>query len=362
MSKAGGRDRSRSPLGPAALEKLQMAIVEDWRRLEHAPLSCRSDPELICEVTRRSGGQALQFATEELRADREFVLGAAQEIGPALLDHAAAELREDRAFMMEVLEFCPPGEVLRYAGEDLRTELLADRQFVIEATRTAGPELLAEAAPELRRDRAFVLSICDHLPPGEVLEHAADELREELYSDEDFMLQVLRGVGAEVLEYASICLLSNQEFILKAVKYGGADVLEHACEELRANRDFMLAAAQNVGPETPSVLKEMKALDPSVCFDDYWTECSLNGCFWDIEGIMSDYQLICREKGIVLNEDGSQADPVSQSDPVPEVAPKKQDTLGLPCWGTINGRLAGTVGFHESAPLILVTRAQHRTQ
>lgn len=351
---SGSRERSRSPLGAAALEKWQISVVEDWRRLEHAPLACRSDPELICEVMRRSGGQALQFATQELRSDREFVLGAAQEIGPALLDHAADELREDRAFMMEVLEFCPPGEVLRHAAEDLRTELLADRHFVLEATRQAGPELLAEASPELRRDRAFVLSICDHLPPGEVLEYAADELREELYSDQDFMLQVLRGVGAEVLEYASKLLLANQEFILKAVKYGGADVLEHASEELRANRDFMLAAAQHVGPETPAVLREMKALDPSVCFDDYWTESSLNGCFWDIEGIMSDYQLICKEKGIVLNEDGS------LSEPVPQAVPQKQDTLHLPCWGTTNGRLAKPSNCDE--PLILVTRAQHRTQ
>lgn len=346
-----GRERSRSPLGPAALEKWQISIVEDWRKLEHAPLACRSDPELICEVTRRSDGQALQYATEELRADREFVLGAAQEIGPGLLDHAAKELREDRAFMMEVLEFCPPGEVLRHAAEDLRTELLADRHFVLEATRQAGPELLADAAPELRRDRAFVLSICDHLPPGEVLEHAADELRDELYSDQDFMLQVLRGVGAEVLEYASKLLLANHDFILKAVKYGGADVLEHASEELRANRDFMLAAAQNVGPETPAVLREMKALDPTVCFDDYWTESAANGCFWDIEGIMSDYQLICREKGIVLNEDGSQAEPVSV------MTPKKQDPLQLPCWGTTSGRAT-----KADEPLILVTRAQHRTQ
>lgn len=298
----------------------------------------------------------MQFATQELRADREFVLGAAQEIGPALLDHAAAELREDRAFMMEVLEFCPPGDVLRYAAEDLRAELLADRHFVLEATRQAGPEILSDASPELRRDRAFVLSICDHLPPGEVLEHAADELREELYCDQDFMLQVLRGVGAEVLEYAAKALLANRDFILKAVKYGGADVLEHASEELRANRDFMLAAAMNIGPETPAVLREMKALDPSVSFEDYWTESLVNGCFWDIEGIMSDYQLICREKGIVLNEDGSQAVPV------PEAAPKKQeDALRLPCWGTTGGRLAGTAD-EKSAPLILVTRAQHRTQ
>merc|ERR1719422_1154175 len=97
------RERSRSPPpGTDSVERWCNRVLEDWKRLEHAPPECRSDPELVCEATRLSAGEALRFAAEELRGDREFVLGATEEIGPAVLEHASAELRADRSFALEV--------------------------------------------------------------------------------------------------------------------------------------------------------------------------------------------------------------------------------------------------------------------
>jgi len=250
------------------------AITEDWQRLQHAPAEVRADPDVICEAMRSSAGQALQYASDELRGDREFVLGAAQEIGAELLQHASKELRADREFMLEVADYCPPGEVLQHVTDDLRAELLADREFVLEAVQQIGLEVLENTSLQLRGDRDFLLTVAKYCPLGEVLQYATDALRAELYGDSAFMLQAVRDVGAEVLENASLALrgdrrfmlaaaeccppgevlqhatdalraelYADRAFVLQAVRDVGSEALEYASPELRADRDFMLAAA-----------------------------------------------------------------------------------------------------------------------
>merc|ERR1719436_1733944 len=45
----------------------------------------------------------------------------------------------------------------------------------------------------------------------------------------------------------------------------------------------------------PSVLRDMVAMDPNVDTEDYWVEGEDGSGFWDIEGILSDYRLVCSE-------------------------------------------------------------------
>jgi len=237
-------------------------------------LKIRADPDIICEAMRSSSGRALQFASDELRSDREFVAGAAQEIGAEVLAYAAEDLRADREFVTEVADYCPPGELLKYVSSDLRVQLLADQEFVLEAVQQIGLEVLEDASLELRGDRDFMMMIFDSFPSGEALPYATDELRMQLFSDHTYMLRAVREIGPEVLQNASqdlrgsrdfmleatrCCppgevlqfatdelraeLFSDRSFVLQAVKDIGSEVLEFTSQELRADRDFMLAAA-----------------------------------------------------------------------------------------------------------------------
>lgn len=291
------------------VERWCEVVLEDWKRLEHAPQECRSDPELVIEATRLSAGEALRFAADELKDDREFVLSAAEEIGPAVLGYASAGLRGNRSLALELIASCAPAEVLQYVAKELRTALLEDRDFLLEAVRrTGGAEILEAAAPALRSDRKFAVALVQHLDPNEVLQFVTQKLRRELQGDRSFVLQALRFLGADAMRGVSDELRADGEFMLRAVAAGGPLVLEYASRQLRQSRSFLLGAARAVGSEPPAVLQELVGMDPAVSSTDYWVEEeSEGGGYWDVEGIVSDYQLTCSEQGLLELLDTAQA-------------------------------------------------------
>eukprot|EP00428_Durinskia_dybowskii_P026623 CAMPEP_0170237916 /NCGR_PEP_ID=MMETSP0116_2-20130129/18712_1 /TAXON_ID=400756 /ORGANISM="Durinskia baltica, Strain CSIRO CS-38" /LENGTH=801 /DNA_ID=CAMNT_0010488727 /DNA_START=26 /DNA_END=2431 /DNA_ORIENTATION=- len=214
-------------------------VSQDWQALANAPAEIRADPDVICKAMRDSGGRALEHASDELRSDREFLLGAAQEMGPAVLAHASQQLRTDRDFILEVAEFCSPGEVLWHVPTAVRDELLADRDFVLEAVQQIGAEALEEASVALKGDRSFIEAAAEFcLGFGEVLQYATEQVRQDFFSDREFMLKAVKEGGAEALEDASEELRRDRAFILAAAKvcHGGLDeVLPYASGVLRAS-------------------------------------------------------------------------------------------------------------------------------
>lgn len=264
-----GRLRSRSPRANASNDPVAFwteAVERDWRRFQQAPPDIRATPGVVAEAMRHSEGRALRWASEELRADGEFLLGAAQEIGVCILGHAAEKLRADREFMLEasqelgpavlqqcspqlaadrdfvleVADYLPVGDMLNLAPEEVCNVLLADRGFVQEAVHRVGVEVLQGASPTLRGDREFMLELANYCGPaaGEVLEYATEELRGELFADNDFVLQALRDTGIEVLEDASPELRANREFIMEAASYYSlGEVIPYASDALRAELD-----------------------------------------------------------------------------------------------------------------------------
>lgn len=255
-----GASRSPPPGGRSSAAQWIASVAEDWRTLQHAPAEARADPEVVCEAMRNSDGEALLFASDELRGDREYVLGASQEIGPGVLQHASAELKADRAFMMEVVDYCPPGEVLHFMPDELREELLSDRDFVLQAVQDAGAEMLDSVPETLRGQRDFILAVADVCPPGEALSYATDALRAELYADRAFMLQAVRAVGAEVLEDASEALRGDRDFLREAAACcGDGDVLQYASEAVRAEFGVMPRAPAQGGAAQANIYLSAEA-------------------------------------------------------------------------------------------------------
>mmetsp|Transcript_34511 Transcript_34511/g.75322 ORF Transcript_34511/g.75322 Transcript_34511/m.75322 type:complete len:492 (-) Transcript_34511:99-1574(-) len=240
------------PRGASSSSLWFHTVKRDWKQLANAPEELRQNPGLVGEAMRHSSGAALSHAAEELRADEEFVLGAAQELGAAVLKYASTKLASDRDFVLKVVDFCSPLEALEHIDLDLRTELLADEDFVLEALREGGADVLESASTKLRENRVFMLRAAALCPPGEVFQYASDGLIKELYADRDWVLEAVGEVGAEVLEHASPELLNDKNFILAALKCcPPGEVLEYAAPELRAtfyaDRDFVLQAVKDAG-------------------------------------------------------------------------------------------------------------------
>jgi len=291
-------------------------VLADWRQLEHAPAECKGDPELVCEATRLSAGEALRFAGEALRGDQEFVIGAAEEIGTAVLSFASPSLRGDHAFALEVCQRCPPSEVLQCVLPELRTALLGDRTFLLAAVQERGIEALQDASSALRDDRDFVLLLIEHLPPEEVLEQFASEsLAAQLAADRLVVLRLLGRCGAVVLKGSPEALRADTDFMLKALRAGGPLVLEHAARQLRQSPAFLQKAAREIGAEAPAVLSSLQALDGAVTAADYWIDEGGGHGYWDVEGIVSDYQLACRDEGSLTLLDMSPVDAGSRGGP-----------------------------------------------
>merc|ERR1712216_41174 len=112
---------------------------------------------------------------------------------------------------MEVVDYCPPGEVIQYVSAELRDELLSDREFVIEAMQQCGGEVLEHVSFALRGDADFVRQVCQLCPPQEAFYHATESVREVLGADRDFILELVDKTGAEALEVASAILLGDRD-------------------------------------------------------------------------------------------------------------------------------------------------------
>lgn len=231
-SRNRGVARSRTP----RRKTWKDLVTEDWQKLNGAPAEIINDAGIIGDCCRLSGGEALKYASEELRSDKEFVLGAAQELGACILLHAAEMLRADRDFVMEVMEYCPPSETLQFVVGELRQQLLNDRDFLLQAVQEVGTEVLEQCSETMLGDRDFMLAVADYVPPGEALQYATPALRKELFADQDFVLQAIKSAGADVLEEASQELLGSREFMLaasdlddEALAWATAELQEELC-------------------------------------------------------------------------------------------------------------------------------------
>ena len=85
----------------------------------------------------------------------------------------------------EVADFCPPDDVLQHVSEEVRNELLADREFVIEA--------------DSKKKAESVL----HYVECVYVRYAPLERKSKHYA------KAVKQVGAEVLEHASLALRSD---------------------------------------------------------------------------------------------------------------------------------------------------------
>lgn len=159
--------------------------------LAHASMELRGNRAFMLEAAAacRPPGEAFKFGSKkllrELRADRNFMLKMVREVGVAELAKASAELRGDREFMVAAAACCTLPVALKHASKELCAALYNDRAFMLKAVQDLGATMLESASTELRSDLGFMLEVAAYCPPGEAMKHASEELRAELAEEDD---------------------------------------------------------------------------------------------------------------------------------------------------------------------------------
>ncbi|CAE8587620.1 unnamed protein product, partial [Polarella glacialis] len=158
------------------------AVVDDWQLLAGAPAEVKADRQLMLSVLMTSQGAAFKYVSSELRSDEKVILEAVKHSAGALAE-AAPTLLNDRAFLLKAIT--ANSASLGYASEQWRN----DKDLLREAARTGKGSALQGASAALRSDRDFILELV--LEDAEAYKYASEDLR----SQQDFALAVAKRNG-----------------------------------------------------------------------------------------------------------------------------------------------------------------------
>ena len=235
---------AEKPTKQEILDKLEEKECEEI--LIGAPLELLSDREFILKAVDICGW-ALQYASDELKNDEEIVLTAIQGHDiccysySRAIEHASEELRSNKEFMRKAIEVTN-GEAFVGATDELKN----DKEMVLFAVNHwNSPDIdlhyvaLYHASEEMKADKDVVLAAVRQ--NGWSLEYASDELK----ADKDVVL-VATINSTWSLKYASPALRSDKEFVIELVKIVGKNALEYIDETLQNDADVLEAAKRHV--------------------------------------------------------------------------------------------------------------------
>lgn len=212
-----------------------LAVEKDYTVLHNVSPEFKNDKEVITRAIKGSeflyergykqpqGGNALQFASEELRNDKDLVLLAVKETGTAIR-HASENLKQDTEVIKEAL--FNTKEAFQYLPHTFKD----DKKFVLESIDQFVSQWLGPKGEQL--------GMSSNLPqPGSILAHVSDRLR-------DNKKVVLASIEHETefsLKDVSERLQDDKEIVLKAIKKNSSN-FKYASEDLRNDREVVYAA------------------------------------------------------------------------------------------------------------------------
>jgi len=224
-----------------ALDALERDAATVWREL---PERFRHDKEFILkalqapELPHKSDFER-QFP-QSLRFDKDVVLGfcAREDFAQLFLDrhlYVPECLTSDKQVMMA---YCTK---IHRSLQECSEELCDDKDIVLAAIALDGLEL-QYASLRLQEEKEVIIKACqrdgkalEFCPPGPV--------REELVSDREFMLQVLRQHGGPMLRLVPKHFKYDRELLLEALKHGMR--FRYCPFEFQNDKQFLLEALAN---------------------------------------------------------------------------------------------------------------------
>eukprot|EP00405_Crypthecodinium_cohnii_P015359 CAMPEP_0206459054 /NCGR_PEP_ID=MMETSP0324_2-20121206/23947_1 /ASSEMBLY_ACC=CAM_ASM_000836 /TAXON_ID=2866 /ORGANISM="Crypthecodinium cohnii, Strain Seligo" /LENGTH=498 /DNA_ID=CAMNT_0053930531 /DNA_START=68 /DNA_END=1564 /DNA_ORIENTATION=- len=216
-------------LGTASMDlnAWRNAVLTDWRVVEVAPASLRSDRSLMLGVVAQNGS-LLDLAAESLRDDRQVALAALRNTHEAWA-FVGETLKNDGSFIVEATGL--NSAVLPFAEAHFR----AERSLMWETVKKNW-KMLEHCSDALKEDWELVLMATRQM--YKALQYAGDKL---LY-DRNFFLDAVQ-IFWRTLEYVPTELTMDRELFWKGVR-SHHDAVELAAPELREDSDFMLEATK----------------------------------------------------------------------------------------------------------------------
>jgi Domain of unknown function (DUF4116) len=209
---------------------VELAVMHNGLALEGASERLRKNPQIV-ETAVKKDGLALEFACDTLRQDRDIVLKAVSNHGGAIF-FASEDLRDDKEVVLTAIKNMKGGSM----------------SFTWVNTGN-----IQYASERLQKDRDVLLAIA--AIESDILSHSSipEEMRQQMKSDRDFALQMIRHHDGKYKHYADILgnfeesIRSDREVVLEAVKVHGT-ALQYASIELRNDREVVLAAVNTRYP------------------------------------------------------------------------------------------------------------------
>ncbi|MEZ5315406.1 MAG: DUF4116 domain-containing protein [Chlamydiales bacterium] len=245
---------------------MKKSIIDDLKqeseeKLSQASLSLRQDPKFMLEVA-KTNLKGLVYADSNLKNDSAFVLELLKKCGIISLSHLNfylevkisnlnliyrrsahelfhefSDLQKNSDFMLEALKLVGR-DVLMYA----HPSLLEDPQFMLRAV-TIHPSALAYADSSLANDADFMIKV------GKINLDGLGYIDSHLKKDKNFMLRAAQEINIEALTYADSSLANDADFMIKVGKIN-LDGLDYAASHLKQDADFMLKTGKEIGIET----------------------------------------------------------------------------------------------------------------
>lgn len=247
-----------------------MRVIGDYGASKHglimkyASERLCGDREVIAAAIVRNGSHNLHFASEELRGNLAIATLAMQQDGLFPFDALTEELRGNRDFAMEAVR--SNARHLKYLPEHLR----ADREVVRAALECdeAVPEILGYISEDLQRDPALAREI---LACGGG--YGIQGCSGDLLADKEFIMNAIKWGGASAFRYASAELRGDREVALAAARSAVEDedrdeqdeVLEHVSEELRGDYEIVELTVQVRGLDLEYASEELRD-EPRIVF------------------------------------------------------------------------------------------------
>jgi hypothetical protein len=191
--------------------------------LSDAPDEIRGNREVVSAAVRFAGCN-LHFASKEFLADKKLALMAIASAGGSILSILSEDLRADREVVLRAVLHRSPGDALDWASYELRN----DKDLVLAAVRE-NPFLIVQAPLHLQNDQDVVLAVIAHL--GFPIDDCPREyesypegypLPVQFLSDKNFIFEAVCLGRYEVL-YKAMCdhsdVASDEGFMMKLLPY-----------------------------------------------------------------------------------------------------------------------------------------------
>ncbi len=218
-------------------KRIVLASVEAFpMSLKDVPTQFQDDEEIVEVATRRSQGEAFQFASERLRKDKNFIIKFIEDV-PAIMEYVPSDLRKDEEAMFKLSSEVP--WAIRYVDESLSKNPNFIKRLINRKTGKYTALLSLYSLPfEIRDNEDLMLLYFETSKCINDFHYVSRRLK----SDKNFILKLAK-ININVLSSVDEGILLDKKFMLKLISIN-PDAVEYLPRQFANNEEFVKTANQ----------------------------------------------------------------------------------------------------------------------